>query len=81
MKLKDHIAYLQTLNPELECWFFWDESGECWPCKKYMGSIAYVGEEKLDDSRDKKRFGFSHKKQAGYKKVFMTDLQREENTK
>jgi hypothetical protein len=80
MKLKDHIAYLQTLNPELECWFFWDESGECWPCKKYMGSIVYVGEEECG-SRGEKRFEFDYKRKARYKKVFMTDLQREEETK
>ncbi len=45
MKLKDHVAYLQTLPQDLECWFTWDEGGDCHPCEKNQGKVVHVGEE------------------------------------
>jgi len=47
MTIKDHIAYLQTLDPNLECWCTWDESCHCWPCKENEGKVVFVGEEDI----------------------------------
>lgn len=35
MIIKDYIEYLKTLDQDLEVWTFWDESGECFPKKKF----------------------------------------------
>lgn len=74
MKLKDHIAYLQTFDPELDMWHFWDESGECWPCKSKQGDVVFVG-KKLVDVCKRRMYRFEHSDGKGKtaKKVFMVN--------
>jgi hypothetical protein len=40
--VSDVIKHLQTLDPTLEVWCTWDESGEYWPIKTPQGRIDWV---------------------------------------
>jgi hypothetical protein len=42
MTIKDVIAHLQTMPPDMEAWVTWDESGEYWPATQPQGRVDWV---------------------------------------
>ncbi len=45
MTVSDVIAHLQTLDPALEVWVTWDESGEYWPASNPQGRVEWIVQE------------------------------------
>jgi hypothetical protein len=44
MTIKDVIAHLQTMPPDMEVWVTWDESGEYWPATEPQGRVDWVSQ-------------------------------------
>jgi hypothetical protein len=42
LTIKDVIAHLQTMPPDMEVWVTWDESGEYWPTTELQGRVDRV---------------------------------------
>ena len=42
MTVQDVINHLQTLDPALEVYVMWDESGEYWPATEPQGRVDWV---------------------------------------
>lgn len=70
MTVKDHIKLLETLPQDLEVWFTWDESGECWPVLGMFGTVTTVRKRK---SLKKFRTEECDPKHKSAKKVFLVN--------
>lgn len=70
MTVKEHIKLLKTLPQDMEAWFTWDESGECWPLTKMFGCVTTVRR-----TRHGKKFRMEEcdPKHKSAKKVFLVN--------
>ena len=62
LTIKDEIAHLQTMPPDMEVWETCDESGEYWPATVPPGRVDMVGQVKR---RGRSRWEETYKRAKG----------------
>jgi hypothetical protein len=70
MTVKDHIENLKKLPQDLEVWFTWDESGQCWPVTSMFGETTTIKRKKR---LRKFRMEECDPKEKNAKKVFLVN--------